>query len=330
MKRWRWLSFKRPRGIGNWPISGAILGATLVVALLLFGLVSFIDRPAQWPSNKTPVDQWTALGTLYAGGGFLLAAFAAVLATIAYVNSTEKPRLLLRSSMAMQFQDWFLSLEIQNRGRVAARFVAVRVRFRGSRIVLPYPGFAIDPSWRTGPAGWDGSIAAYWEGGADVVIHPKWDHLIPLLRCNIERLGSEQPEVDVEIVADDVPSFITRLALHDRALRKPSDVSDEDLVVRTRGSEFVTELAFTTFARPGVRQILSPNEKRRPTRLEVIRPQKVNISSSSLPMTISGTHGVLFVTSIVPGGFTINEEGSAGEEVVVIAYFSEGLRNTRS
>jgi hypothetical protein len=30
---------------------------------------------------------------------------------------------------------------------------------------------------------------------------------------------------------------------------------------------------------------------------------------------------VLVITSIVPGGFTVNEEASAGEEVDVLLYF---------
>jgi hypothetical protein len=52
-----------------------------------------------------------------------------------------------------------------------------------------------------------------------------------------------------------------------------------------------------------------------------MRPQTLSIRSSDLPYTVSGGHGDLVVTSIVPGGFLVNEEESAGEEIVVFLYF---------
>jgi hypothetical protein len=295
----------------------ALLGTVLVAATWLTVLV----RPATWPTSKSPTDQWAALSSIYGAGALLLAVMATVIATIAYINSTEKPRLFLRSSMALQFQDWSLSLEIQNRGIVTARFLAVRLKFIGARIALPYPGFPMHASWRTGPAGWDGASTAYWEGGADVVIHPNWDHLIPALRCNIQALGSDEPYVDIEIVADEVPRFLTRLALRDKPLEKPATITEEDLAIRLRGSPNVTEMMFTTFARPGVRQILDTNERRTPTRLDIVRPEKRSLRSTDLPATISGPHGVVVVTGIVSGGFILNEEQSAGEEIDVFVYF---------
>lgn len=124
----------------------------MIVAFVGLGLV---HRPAGWPGSKTLGDEWTALGTLYSFGGFLLAAFAALLATIAYINSTEKPRLFLHSSYALHFQDWSFALRLENRGPVAARFVAVRLRFSDATISLPYDDFPMGP-WKTGPAGWEG------------------------------------------------------------------------------------------------------------------------------------------------------------------------------
>jgi hypothetical protein len=104
-------------------------------------------------------------------------------------------------------------------------------------------------------------------------------------------------------------------------VQKPEVVTEDDLVVRSRGSQFVTELTFKTFARPGIRQILSRGEQRTPARLDIMRPQTLSIRSSDLPYTVSGGHGDLVVTSIVPGGFLVNEEESAGEEIVVFLYF---------
>lgn len=310
-----------PRRIRDWPKTGLFFFGFLAIVLVAAVWLTILVRPDSWPTATAPSDQWAALSAVYGGGALGLAVLATVIATIAYVNSTEKPRLDLHSSMALQFQDWSLSLEIQNRGRVTARFVAVRLKFIGVRIALPYETFPVHPSWRSGPAGWDGGTAAYWEGGADVVVHPNWDHLVPALRCNIRLAGSGEPYVDVELVADDVARFVTRLPLRDRPLDKPANVTEEDLAVRARGSQFVTELAFKTFARPGVRQILSPNEQRVPTRLDVVTPEKRSLRSTELPAAVSGSHGVLVITSIVPGGFTVNEEASAGEEVDVLLYF---------
>ena len=102
---------------------------------------------------------------------------------------------------------------------------------------------------------------------------------------------------------------------------KPEDVTEEDLLVRARGSQFVAQLMFKTFARPGVRHIVSRGEQRTPARIDFKRPEERTVRSTDLPVTISGEHGVFVVLSIVPGGFVIREEDSAGEEVDSWLYF---------
>jgi hypothetical protein len=209
----RWFTFKRPRAIRGWPNSALALAGILVVVLVAFAAVTFIARPSQWPSNLT--DQWTALGALYGAGAFVLAAFAAVLATIAYVNSTEQPLLVLaHTSMPVGFQDWSFSLRLENRGPVAARFVAVRLKFIGTRIKLPYANYPMEPRWTSGRPGWDMGTEAFWEGGADAVLHPKWPYQLPLFRCNLDPWSKDAPAMlNVEVVADDVPSFVTHFKL---------------------------------------------------------------------------------------------------------------------
>jgi len=101
----------------------------------------------------------------------------------------------------------------------------------------------------------------------------------------------------------------------------PQDVTEEDLVVRSRGSQFVTQLMFKTFARPGVRHIMSRGEHRIPSRLDIKRPEERTIRSTDLPITISGEHGAFAILAIVPGGFVIREENSAGEEIDAWLYF---------
>lgn len=131
--------------------------------------------------------------------------------------------------------------------------------------------------------------------------------------------------VGVLLLGAPFPATPARPIWHRRRRRpivqKPDVATEDDLLVRSRGSQFVTELAFKTFARPGVRPILSRGEQRTPARLDVMRPQRLSIRSSDLPYTLSEEHGDLVITSIVPGGFLVNEEESAGEELVVFLYF---------
>ena len=141
-------------------------------------------------------------------GPFLLAVFAA----IAYINSTEKPRLVVRSSYTLQFEPWVLSLRFEDRGPVAARFVAVKLKFVEATIDLPYEIFPMAP-WTTGAAGWTQASEAFWKGGANAVIHPRWEYQAPPFKCNITARQTGQPAVDIEVVADDVPSFVTRYPL---------------------------------------------------------------------------------------------------------------------
>jgi hypothetical protein len=210
----RWISFKWPRRVQQWPRSALVLASLLALMMAVFVGLGAMHIPAAWPGSKTLGDEWAALGTLYSFGGFLLAAFAALLATIAYINSTEKPRLFLHSSYALHFQDWSFALRLENRGPVAARFVAVRLRFVDASISLPYDGFPMGP-WKTGPAGWEGSREAVWEGGADAVLHPRWPYIVPPFLCNLS-VPTGQGVLKVEVVADDIPSFATEYPLMDK------------------------------------------------------------------------------------------------------------------
>jgi hypothetical protein len=183
---------------------------TIVVLVFIVGTLAL--WPSGWPAKGS--DQWAALGTLYGAGAFVLALIATALAAIAYINSTEKPLLVLaQTSMPVGFQDWSFSLRLENRGQVAARFVAVRLKFNGTRIA--HDGHPMEPKWTSGrPGGWDLSTEAFWEGGADAVLHPRWPYQLPLFRCNLDPWSKDRPAtLDVEVVADDVPSFMMRFAL---------------------------------------------------------------------------------------------------------------------
>jgi hypothetical protein len=128
--------------------------------------------------------QFTAVGTILGAGGFLLAITATVIAFAAYFNSLPRPDVQLVSAdpVAQSFPPvgtLGLKVTIENKGVVAARFVAVRVTFSNWRWQFED---------RNAPTAW---VADYstnpffeqvtWEGGADAVIHPTWPYHLPLL-----------------------------------------------------------------------------------------------------------------------------------------------------
>lgn len=91
--RLRRLSLRRPSAIRQWPAAGIGLILFLSLVVILAAILSLLVRPDAWPTNKAPGDQWAALGVIFGAGAFLLAVLATVVATVAYINSTEKPQL---------------------------------------------------------------------------------------------------------------------------------------------------------------------------------------------------------------------------------------------
>lgn len=213
------LSLKRPRAAGQWPASGMVLIASLAFVFTAVLVLSLVLAPTQWPS-----DRWAALSAIYGAGAFLLAVAATVIATIAYINSTEKPRFVVHTSRSEDLQDWSLGLQLENRGQVAARFVAVRLRFVGTKTSDPDDQLPMRPWTPSGLQGWHGATEAVWEGGADVVIHPDWTYRVPPFRCKLSKAAEDKPcFVDVVIVADDVRPFLTRLNLLETSVHDLTD-----------------------------------------------------------------------------------------------------------
>jgi hypothetical protein len=211
MSNSHWPSIRLPRRCTR---TAVVLIGFLAIVVLVFVAGTLALWPSGWPAKGT--DQWAALGTLYGAGAFVLALIATALAAIAYINSTEKPLLVLaQTSMPVGYQGWFFSLRLENRGPVAARFVAVKLKFNGTRIRLPYGGYPMEPKWTSGrPGGWDLATEAFWEGGADAVLHPRWPYQLPSFQCNLDPWSKHaEATLSVEVVADDVPSFVTRFRL---------------------------------------------------------------------------------------------------------------------
>src|SRR5216684_8422479 len=96
------LRITRPRAIREWPVTGIVFVGLLAAVVIAAIWLTLVVRPATLPTSATPADQWAALGAIYGAGALSLAVLATVIATVAYTNATERPALVMHSSMAMQ------------------------------------------------------------------------------------------------------------------------------------------------------------------------------------------------------------------------------------
>ena len=178
-------------------------------------------RPPESPTS-TP-DRLAALGVLFAGGAFFLAVVGTIIAIVAYVNSTEKPILVL-AEVSFPGRDeplllergnepfwgvasgWSVSIRLRNDGPVAARAVSVRIRMDGAAFVRP--AIELEP-WQARMRNMINSSELWWEGGADAVIHPGWTYDVVTLGPAPLRLSGPHQTfgLTIEVVADDVQAF---------------------------------------------------------------------------------------------------------------------------
>lgn len=172
-----------------------LVGLLLVILLLVaVGAVdlftSGLDRPTKL----------AAVGDLLAGGAFILALFAAIVATLAYSVAILKPDLRAEVRFGHGFEGLKLYLDpaegptgsrtlapfiqdqmhihLHNDGPVSARNPALKVRFIGMMIPPEkQDGWSFGDHFHgLGGFGW-----AQWDGGADFSIHPKWGRDLPML-----------------------------------------------------------------------------------------------------------------------------------------------------
>lgn len=178
----------------------------VLVLAVAIGVVAFYAErwwpPAGFPSAvTTDADRLAAEAALFGGGAFTLAAVATVIAIIAFVNSTEKPSLSLTDGVLLAAardeweRMWTHGILLENHGRVAARFVAVRVTIEGAVMNVAAGGVV---AWRTQTITSVGiTVQAIWEGGADAVVHPGWTYEVPPLGpywCRCFSLRQKAPD----------------------------------------------------------------------------------------------------------------------------------------
>lgn len=85
--------FKLPRHPKLWPLHRCLILALLAAALaVVLWLGIFKVRPGTFPPTDE-ANQWAAEAVVIGGGALVFAIVATLLATLAYINSTEKPSL---------------------------------------------------------------------------------------------------------------------------------------------------------------------------------------------------------------------------------------------
>ncbi len=235
----------RPR---LWPRRAYDLVVTLVLVVVVALIVALKVRPTEFPPTKA-ADQWAAEGAVFAAGAFLMAVLATAIATVAYINSTERP--LVRVAVShpgetdpwraswvrdardqsgekttrAEFDGWFLTLRLFNDGPVAARFVAIRVTFRDGAHLSVRRLESLRPCQAGSPrvtyarkerVFYTASVS--WEGGADAAVHPSWEYDVPAYsRTKLALIGVQAQTTfrfEVEIVAHNVPAFKTVHTVH--------------------------------------------------------------------------------------------------------------------
>lgn len=224
--------FKQPRRPRQWTPGARLLVGTLIVVIALVLAAGTVVALSEFPPGK-PADPWAAEGAIFGIGAFVLAVLATIIATIAFINSSEKPALRIEPSYPgrdetlspvrgsgyvktdayREVRDWSLSLTIYNDGPIAARFVAIHVIFGpGLHIYSAADAEWLKP-WHSGLTLLTETNEVFWEGGADAVIHPSWPYPAPQLGPTQLRLAGAGPQsqrsfhFEVEVVADDVPPF---------------------------------------------------------------------------------------------------------------------------
>jgi hypothetical protein len=227
-------ALKRPPSLKSWPPGGQILFAAILTVGFGVFVVAFLLRPSHLVPQSDS-DRWAAEAATVGLGALVFAVIGTLVAVVAYVNSTQRPALDLKLLPAGGDEDRItfgpdtagreavgvvsLRFQLQNRGPVAARFVAVRVR-------------VADGPWLSRPAsGWllvaerSSPLMYLWEGGADVVVHPGWTYDIPELKATFEVQQTTRSFIIVaEVVADEMATRTTvhRIAPEPFALPPPA------------------------------------------------------------------------------------------------------------
>lgn len=208
----------------------------LGVAAVFIIVFALVLRPSKLvPDNNT--DRWAAEAALMGFGGLFLAFVGTSVAVVAYINSTDKPALHLAqihdydmgpfSSQVGHGRLWQMTLLLQNEGSIAARFAAVRLTFSRQVWSPEQAGFGHIPQysftpWSARSTSHGDSLAFWWEGGADAVIHPGWEYMVPQVTLavpdseNPANIGITAPdlEVTIEVVADVMTAFKRQHVIH--------------------------------------------------------------------------------------------------------------------
>ena len=198
---------------------GLILGwCYLLTAGVVYGI--------QWATTEDTVDRrLSALADVAAGGAFLLALLALIVALLAYNESIKRPRLALEWRLGDGTQNFVstaatyigqvksvavhpqsqLHLTLISRNAVSARNPAVKVTVLNGLARLEN----MSPEWSLGDGGPGGFQSALWDGGANYLVHGSWRRQVPALPLGnspISPNDATSAALKIEWVADGISS----------------------------------------------------------------------------------------------------------------------------
>jgi hypothetical protein len=215
---WRyWL-----RVVGAWARRAL---AFILILAFTFLLIPGTYYGVTWAFSEATTDRrLTALDVIAGWEAVLLAAFAGLIALLAYSNSIRRPRLdlLVRVGDATenfevgtvqeagirvvaQHPGSRLNLILVSRNHVSARNPAVRVLVLGG--VNAFQALAENEDWRLSMAGPGQPESAQWDGGANYLVHGGWSRVLPPLQLGGLRHIPQEPhtaKLQIQWVADDL------------------------------------------------------------------------------------------------------------------------------
>jgi hypothetical protein len=190
--------------------------------VLLAGLVVLILAYGGWTFGLGTHDKATTVTVALTVGAFLFGAVAILLAFFAYWSASGTPDLSVEIRFDFSepnkplfkvdppdengwvpipaFKQVQGHVTVRNASVYAARNPGVRIRLHGLSRRNE------DPGWTsTMFVNMLGAIEAQWDGGADEIIHGKWERVLPIFKLQGSHvLPGQTPSLEITVVADGV------------------------------------------------------------------------------------------------------------------------------
>lgn len=201
-----------------------VMVGTVVVILVSVALI--VEAYRGWTLGLRTHDRGVIVTVALTADALFAGLVAVVLALAAYWSASGVPKLEIEIEFPFLDQDHpglisgralgsdtrevqqsgqtHVQIVIKNTSVYAARNAGVRIRFEGLGRIGMNPAFAdIEAVPRKG------AIAFQWDGGADEIIHGKWERRLPTFSLERSLLfDGEEPSMEVTVVADGIQPVI--------------------------------------------------------------------------------------------------------------------------